>query len=113
MSGGGGGGTIHDYLRRMDAYVLLGNEKKTIGRVLLGLVDRISAIDSLSEKDRKSMKNLKAAVLREFGEITQQSHQQFLTRQKRDDETYCMYLSALRALFKTAYASSPGKSSND
>ena len=109
----GEGETIYDYLRRVDAYALLGDEKKTIGKALLGLGHRISVIDSLSEEDRKSVKNLKAALLREFGDTTQQSQRQFLTRQKRDDETYGMYLSALRALFKAAYASSPGQSSDD
>ena len=109
----GEGETIRDYLRRVDAYALLGDEKKTIGKTLLGLGHRISVIDSLSEADKSSVANLKAALLREFGDTTQQSQRQFLSRRKRDGETYGMYLSALRALFQSAYASSPGQSSTD
>ena len=109
----GGGETIQDYLRRVDAYALLGDEKKTIGKTLLGLGHRISVIDSLSETDKSSVTNLKAALLREFGDTAQQSQRQFLTRRKRDGETYGMFLSALRVLFQSAYASSPGQSSTD
>ncbi|KAF0295668.1 Disks large 1 [Amphibalanus amphitrite] len=80
----GEGETIQDYLRRVDAYALLGDEKKTIGKTLLGLGHRISVIDSLSDTDKSSVTNLKAALLREFGDTTQQSQRQFLTRRKRD-----------------------------
>ncbi|KAF0308915.1 Cob(I)yrinic acid a,c-diamide adenosyltransferase, mitochondrial [Amphibalanus amphitrite] len=54
----------------------------------LGSVDELSAtvgvIDSLSDTDKSSVTNLKAALLREFGDTTQQSQRQFLTRRKRD-----------------------------
>ena len=111
----GEGEPIRDYLRRADAYALLGDEKKAIGKTLLGLGSRIGVIDSLSDDDKKTIVNLKAALLREFGETAQVTQRQFLTRKKRDGETYGMFLSALRALFRGAYSSSttPGQSSTD
>ena len=70
LSDGGEGEPIRDYLRRADAYALLGDEKKAIGKTLLGLGSRIGVIDSLSN-DEKAIANLKAALLREFRETAQ------------------------------------------
>ena len=78
----GEGETIQDYLRRVDAYALLGDEKKTIGKTLLGLGHRISVIDSLSDTDKSSVTNLKAALLREFGDTTQRSERRPLGQWK-------------------------------
>jgi len=66
----GEGEPIRDYLWRADAYALLGDEKKAIGKTLLGLGSRIGVIDSLSN-DKKTVANLKAALLSEFGEAAQ------------------------------------------
>ena len=53
----GDGEDITDYLRRVDAYVLsVGDEKKAVGKALLGLGSRIGAIDFLSEEDKKQHK---------------------------------------------------------
>ena len=75
---------IGDVLWSVDACAPLGDEKRTIGKTLLGLGHRISVIDSLSEADKSSVSNLKAALLREFGDTTQQSQRYLLTRQQWD-----------------------------
>ena len=109
---GGGGETSYDYLRRVDAYALLGDEKtifvlETIWKALLGLVHRISVTDSLSEEDKKTVKNFKAALL--FGQCFRRIRRHHRTKPAAvPDKT-----EARRALFKTAYALSPGQSSDD
>ena len=112
----GDGEDITDYLRRVDAYVLsVGDEKKAVGKALLGLGSRIGIIDSLSEEDKKNIKNLKSALRREFGETVQCSQRLFQNRTKKEGETYGMFMSALRTLFQGAYAppTSPGQSVPD
>ena len=112
----GDGEDITDYLRRVDAYVLsVGDERKAIGKALLGLGSRIGVIDSLSEDDKKSITNLKEALRREFGEMVQCNQRLFKARTKRDSETYGMFMSALRSLFQGAYAppTPPGQSVPD
>ena len=82
------GENITDHLRRMDAYLLsVSDERKAIGKALLGLGSRIGVIDSLSEEDKKSMKNLKAALLREFCETVPCSQRLFQARTKKEGET--------------------------
>ena len=61
----GDGEELSDFLRRMDAYLLsVGDEKKAVGKALLGLGSKIGVMDSFSEEDTKNIKNLKLCTSR-------------------------------------------------
>ena len=100
----GDGEELSDFLRRMDAYLLsVGDEKKAVGKALLGLGSRIGVMDSFSEEDTKNIKNLKLALQREFGRTPRWHGDAFRDRSKLTTETYGMYLAALRSLFLGAF----------
>ena len=100
----GDGEELSDFLRRIDAYLLsVGDEKKAVGKALLGLGSRIGVMDSFSEEDTKNVKNLKLALQREFGRTPRWYSDAFGVRGKLSTETYGMYLAALRVLFVGAF----------
>lgn len=100
----GDGEELSDFLRRMDAYLLsVGDEKKAVGKALLGLGSKIGVMDSFSEEDTKNIKNLKLALQREFGRTPRWYGDAFRDRSKLTSETYGMYLAALRSLFLGAF----------
>lgn len=100
----GDGEELDDFLRRIDACRLsVGDEKKAVGRALLGLGSRISVMDSLSETDTKDVASLKAALRREFGNSSRWYQDSFEKRRQQPGETYGMFLSSLRSLFRSAF----------
>ena len=100
----GDGEDLDDFLRRIDAWRLsVGDEKKAVGKALLGLGSRISVMDSLSEEDTKDVRSLKAALQREFGNSAGRYQDNFAKRRRHPEETYGMFLSSLRSLFRGAF----------
>ena len=100
----GDGEDLDDFLRRIDAWRLsVGDEKKAVGKALLGLGSRISVMDSLSEEDTKDVRSLKTALQREFGSSSGRYQENFGKRRRHPDETYGMFLSSLRSLFRGAF----------
>ena len=98
---------LEDFLRRVDAYRLaVGDEKKAVGKALLGLGSRIAVMDALSEEDTKDVKNLKKALRREFGPSQSSYQDRFNQRRKQGSETYGMFLSDLASLFRGAFPGS-------
>ena len=98
------GEELGDFLRRIDAYLLsVGDERKAVGKALLGLGSKIGVMDSFSADDTKSVKNLKLALQREFGKTPRWFNDAFRDRSKLTTETYGMYLAALRSLFVGAF----------
>lgn len=100
----GEGEDLDDFLRRIDACRLsVGDEKKAVGKALLGLGSRISVMDSLSENDTKDVESLKTALKREFGNSARWYQDSFEKRRRQPEETYGMFLSSLRSLFRGAF----------
>ena len=87
----------------MRVVLSVGDEKKAVGRALLGLGSRISVMDSLSETDTKDVASLKAALRREFGNSSRWYQDSFEKRRQQPGETYGMFLSSLRSLFRSAF----------
>ena len=66
----GDGEDLETFLRRLDACRLaVGDEKKAVGKALLGLGSRIAVMDALSEADTKDVASLKKALRRELGHL--------------------------------------------
>ena len=100
----GEGEDLDDFLRRINACRLsVGDEKKAVGKALLGLGSRISVMDSLSEDDTKDVQSLKTALRREFGNSSRVYQDNFEKRRQQPEETYGMFLSSLRSLFRGAF----------
>lgn len=103
----GDGEGLEDFLRRLDAYRLaVGDEKKAVGKALLGLGSRIAVMDALSEEDTKDVKSLKKALRREFGPSQSSYQDRFNQRRKQPSETYGMFLSDLSSLFRGSFPGS-------
>ena len=103
----GDGEELDDFLRRVDACRLsVGDEKKAVGKALLGLGSRISVMDSLSENDTKDIASLKAALKREFGNSSRWYQDSFEKRRQQPGETYGMFMSSLRSLSRGAFPGS-------
>ena len=104
----GEGEDLDSFMRKVDAYKLaVGDEKKAVGKALLGLGSKIGVMDSLSEEDTKNVSSLKAALRREFGNSPQRYQQAFSQRKKLSGETYGMYLASLRNFFIGAFTDTP------
>ena len=101
---------LETFLRRLDACRLaVGDEKKAVGKALLGLGSRIAVMDALSEADTKDVASLKQALRREFGPSQSWYQDRFNQRRKQASETYGMFLSDLLSLFRGAFpGSEPG-----
>ena len=107
----GEGEDLSDFLRKVDAYRLsVGDEKKAVGKALLGLGSRIGVMDSFAEDDTKDINSLKAALQREFGRTPRWFNDAFRDRSKLHSETYGMYLAALQQLCKGAFPGTDLKS---
>ena len=98
------GEDLETFIRKVKAYRLqVGDEKKAIGKALLGLGTRIGIMDSLTEADTSSVTSLQAALQREFGSSTRSYQTAFGTRNKLPGETYGMFMTALKSLFVSAF----------
>ena len=60
-------------------------------------------MDSLSEEDTKDVQSLKAALRREFGNSSRVHQDSIEKRHQQPEETYSMFLSSLRSLFRGAF----------
>lgn len=82
------GEDLETFIRKVKAYRLqVGDEKKAVGKALLGLGTRIGIMDSLTEADTSSVTSLQAALQREFGSSTRSYQTAFGTRNKLPGET--------------------------
>ena len=98
------------FLRRLDACRLaVGDEKKAVGKALLGLGSRIAVMDALTDEDTKDVQHLKTALRREFGPSQSWYQDRFSQRSKQASETYGMFLSDLFSLFRGAFPGSEPK----
>lgn len=95
---------LETFIRKVKAYRLqVGDEKKAIGKALLGLGTRIGIMDSLTEADTSSITSLQTALQREFGSSARSCQTAFGTRNRLPGETYGMFLAALKSLFVKAF----------
>lgn len=103
----GEGEDLEAFMRKVKAYRFqVGDEKKAIGKALLGLGTRIGIMDSLSDADTSSVASLQAALQREFGSSTRSYEAAFGARTRHPGETYGMFLAALKSLFVNAFPDS-------
>ena len=107
----GDGEDLEAFLRRLDACRLaVGDEKKAVGKALLGLGSRIAVMDALSEEDTKDVASLKTALRREFGPSQSWYQDRLNQRRKQPSETYGMFLSDLLSLFVARFQDqNPGR----
>ena len=100
----GEGEELDTFMRKVKAYRLqVGDEKKAIGKALLGLGSRIGIMDSLTETDTSTIASLEAALRREFGSSSRSYQTACGARAKLPGETYGMFLAALKSLFVNAF----------
>ncbi|KAF0292460.1 hypothetical protein FJT64_009526 [Amphibalanus amphitrite] len=100
----GEGEELDTFMRKVKAYRLqVGDEKKAIGKALLGLGSRIGIMDSLTGDDTSSVASLEAALRRAFGASTRSYQTALGTRATLPGETYGMFLAALQSLFVNAF----------
>ena len=100
----GEGEDLETFMRKVKAYRLqVSDEKKAVGKALLGLGTRIGIMDSLTENDTSSVAALQAALQREFGSSARSYQTAFGARTRLPSETYGMFLAALKSLFVKAF----------
>ena len=98
------GEDLQTFIWKVKAYRLqVGDEKKAIGKALLGLGTRIGIMDSLTDADTSSITSLQTALQREFGSSARSCQTAFGTRNRLPGETYGMFLAALKSLFVKAF----------
>ena len=102
--GGEDGEDLECFLRRLDACrLVVGDEKKAVGKALLGVGSWIVVMDALTDEDTKDVQHLKAELRRESGPSQSWYQDRFNQRRKQASETCGMFLSDLLSLFRGAF----------
>ena len=81
------------------------DDKKTAGKAALNLPsDKLDVLLALSSEDRTSWKKIKEVLLKEFQPSKEYSEVLFLSRTKKDGESYLVYCKHLERLYHESFA---------
>ena len=79
--------------------------KKTAGKAALNLPgDKLDVLLALSSEDRTSWKKIKEVLRKEFQPSKEYSKELFLSRTKKDGESYLVYYKHLERLYRESFA---------